>query len=75
MNRSAILLFVLVLLLGGCGKREETVEEGAGGEKSNTRILVDGFTGKSAVERGKTARAIVEKVGAEQKRDLEEVLE
>jgi len=78
MNRSTrFLLFVMVMFLTGCGsgKRAGTAEEGAKPRKSNTKLLVEGFTGKSAVERGKKARATVERVGAEQKRDLEEILE
>jgi hypothetical protein len=43
-------------------------------QPSTMQTVVDGFTGKAAVEQGKAARAKIEAVSAKENRDLDEAL-
>jgi hypothetical protein len=69
---------VIVLAAAGCGKRAAE-PPGADPEPepapSTARQVIEGMTGKTAVESGKKARATIERVSRERNRDLEEVLE
>ncbi|MBM4149252.1 MAG: hypothetical protein FJ224_09425 [Lentisphaerae bacterium] len=63
-------LTVFIAFCCGCGRTET-----AGGnptEKSSVQTAVDGFTGRTAVEAGKKARADIERISAQKNKDLAE---
>lgn len=71
---------MLVLLLasvaaGGCTDRKKGSDETASGddEKSNARILLEGVTGKSAVERGRKARKTITTISRDRDKELDKI--
>ena len=71
---------LLVALLCGCGDAREKESEAEASpapsaKKSDSKTLVNGFTGRTAVDKGLEARQIVKEAEASKNRDLEEVLD
>lgn len=77
MKPSTIPLLALsgLLLLPGCKDAGSGGKNAAKkGEKSTGRLVIDGLTGKQAVESGKKARKTIENVSRKKGDDLDDVL-
>ena len=66
-----VALCILMTLAPGCAKDNKKPEKT---EKSNTQVLLEGFTGKSAVDRGKQAEATIRKISKQKNEDLKEIM-
>ena len=71
-----LILAGLLLSLPGCkdagpGGKKKAEEKGG---KSTGRLVIDGFTGRQAVESGQKARKTIEDVSRKKGDDLEDVL-
>ncbi len=69
-----ILVFA-VLSCVGCRPAAEPGKERPAHTKSSAELLVDGITGKYAVDAGKRAKADIQAIAEKQNARLEEVLE
>ncbi|NQT94320.1 MAG: hypothetical protein HQ559_16290 [Lentisphaerae bacterium] len=77
MKTRNIALLALAGLLGlpaGCKDAGSDGKNAAQkGEKSTGRLVIDGFTGRQAVESGKKARKTIEAVSRKKGQDLDDV--
>lgn len=69
------LMLGVVVLLHGCRPASESTEERPASGKSSVELLVDGITGKYAVEAGERAKADIQAISERRDAQLEEVLE
>lgn len=81
-----VLLIVVCVLFAGCNRTTETdhaQDRPAGAGKASTKKaqgkstpmqVVEGMTGKTAADAGRRAKATIEKVSAQEKEDLDEIL-
>ena len=65
-----ILLIIGLCFFSGCSKADKKDETG---EKSTTQTVIDGFTGRTAVNSGQKAKETIEKVSAQKNDDLNEI--
>jgi hypothetical protein len=66
-----------VLIYAGCPRTPEPKKAAAPpppAPKSASQTLIDGFTGRTAVESGKRARGKIKEISAERDKDLKEAL-
>ena len=74
-----LLIFIVIIIIIGCSKgaKIEKAEEKRREPpaKSSAKTLIDGMTGKTAIEAHKKAKATIEKVSDQKKRNLAEILE
>jgi len=74
--RFAILL--TALLLTGCAKSAKPQHDrhkSSSSPKSTAEQVIDGITGRKAVQAGKKARETIERVSNERNKNLDEILE
>ena len=74
-----MLIPLLIVLLAGCGKNQGTsapapAKQGSTNEKSTLQTVVDGFTGKTAVDAGQRAKRQLQEVSRKENQELEEAL-
>ncbi len=76
MKASMLALLLLLLLVTGCRRGEKAPEKKTQPkpERSHVQTLVDGFTGKAAVEQGTKARAAIEQASEKHNQDLDAVM-
>lgn len=68
-----VFFFSLCVLLSGCNKREQNENQTKTGAKSNAKTLVDGFTGKTALEEGRKAQDKIRGIAADRDQQLEQI--
>ena len=70
------LVLLALLALVGCNKPPERTPSPASGpsRKSTAATLVDGFTGRTAVNSGKKAMSTIRRVSEQERGDLEQVM-
>lgn len=71
--KGTVTLLVMGMLATGC-KPSATPETASKGNQSTTPTLVDGFTGRTAVNAGQKAKADITRISEQRNRDLESVL-
>jgi len=69
-------LFVILLIVVGCRKSTEKApsKKAEPKPKSSISIMIDGATGKTAVDAGLKAKADIEKISEKHNEDLNEIL-
>ena len=73
-----LVIITAVILFAGCsrttstGKADEKNAQAPG--KSTAMQVVEGMTGKTAVDSGRKARATIEKVSAQENQNIDEIL-
>lgn len=70
-----ILAAIIGIGLSGCRARKVPPAATRAPERGAGQVVLDGLTGRSAVEAGRRAETVIRKVSAQQARDLAEVLE
>lgn len=68
------MVLIPALLLGGCAREGTRTPGDVPQEPSTTRTLIEGITGKTAVEAGKKAKRTIETTSAARNQDLDDVL-
>lgn len=71
---AVFLVLGVVVSLFGCRPASEPAEERPASGKSSGELLVDGITGKYAVDAGKRAKADIEAISERRAAQLEDVL-
>ena len=87
-HSAALVLASIVLVSGGCGKKETLTPPAtstpvaaapaapaATPEKSTMATAIDGFTGKTSVDAGMRAKAQIKAASEKEKRDRDEALQ
>jgi len=72
--KCSVVLLLAVGLAIGC-TRSDTVESKAKPARSSAETLIDGFTGRTAVNAGKKATEDITRISEQHNRDLEAVME
>ncbi len=72
--RSSILLLLVATLIAGCAKSEAPKSE-AKPAPSSAQTLINGFTGRTAVNAGKKAREDLTRISEKRNADLEAAME
>lgn len=77
-NKLHCLGVAVLLMASGCSKSEPKAPGAMDAtqpkqEKSTSQVLVDGFTGRGAVETKKAAQATLNKVNAAREKDMKEM--
>ena len=67
-------LVLPVVIVTGCGSGTDRAESDAPKEKSTGELVVDGLTGRAAVEAGLQAKATIKAVSTERNKDLSDVM-
>lgn len=68
----AAVLAIFGVLLGGCKPRAAAPSEPkAAGEKSTAQTVIEGFTGKTAVDQGQSAKKQLQAIDFQRRKDLE----
>lgn len=77
-RKMRLLVIIAAVLFAGCSRTVETEQaeekKAQAPAESTARQVIDGMTGRTAVKAGRKAKATLEKVGAQEKQDLDEVL-
>jgi hypothetical protein len=81
MAHRQVALISLLFLLAGCGEKPTTDRKTSPSatnlppEKSTAQTLIGGFTGQTAIEKGKETRAKLDAIGKKAKADMDEVMQ
>jgi hypothetical protein len=67
---------VMALLMAGCSaeKKQEAGNASAPAERSTGALVVDGITGRGAVQAGKRAQQTIEDVSKQKNKDLKDAM-
>lgn len=73
LSASAAILAIFGLLTGGCKPRgaAPAAEPKAAGQKSAAQTVIEGFTGKAAVDQGQSAKKQLQAIDLQRKKDIE----
>ena len=72
LSPSAAVLVLLGVLLGGCKPRAAVPAEPKAAErKSTAQTLIEGFTGKTAVDQGQAAKKQLQAIDLQRRKDIE----
>ena len=80
MRRVPAFAIMTAVAMAGCGRpspEPQAPPAAAGREpaRSSVGTVIDGLTGKTAVDAGKRARTQIEKIGKQEQHDVNEVLQ
>ena len=72
MKIMAVLFCLSMALVVGCA--DSSTADKSGNEKSGSQQVIEGVTGKSAVDAGQKAKQVIKDVSAKEQENLDEVL-
>ena len=73
-----LLIIVAAVLLAGCSRTTDSENanknKAQSPERSTTNQVIEGITGKTAIDAGKRAKSTIDRVSSQKRKDVDDVL-